>query len=89
MSRGAQNTFFNTKSDDYTNFSREKSRNHMGITTFREKHYLSFTWGFKKSNNTTRNQNYGDFKSVSILGERKPKKLIIVSTLLIKDIALV
>ena len=47
----------------------------MGITTFKEKRYLSFTWGSKKLNNTTRNQNYGDFKSNPALGERKHKKL--------------
>ena len=60
-----------------------------GDDNFREKHHLHFIWGSKKFNNTTRNQNYGDFKSNSTLGERKPKKLTANSTLFKKDIALV
>ena len=61
----------------------------MGITTFREKHYLNITCGFKKSNNTVRNQNYGDFKSNPARDGRKPKKLTTISTLLRKYTALV
>ena len=58
------------------NFQREAvSQLHMGM--------------LKKSNDTTRNQIYGDFKSNPALGRRKPKKLITISTLLRKDIALV
>ena len=61
----------------------------MGITTYREKHYLEFTWGSKKFKQIPRNQKYGDFKSNSAFGERKPKKLTVVPTLLRKDTALV
>ena len=45
--------------------------------------------GVKKSVITIINQTYGDFKSNPSLGGLKPKKLITVSTLLRKDIALV
>ena len=38
---------------------------------------------------TTRSQNYGDFKSNLTLGERKPKRLTVVSTLLKRDASLV
>ena len=55
------------------NFQRENSQLQLGI---------------KKSNNTERSQNYGDFKSNPALGGRKPKKLTTVSTLLRKYITL-
>ena len=45
--------------------------------------------GNQEVNITARSQNYGDFKSDSTLGERKPKKLTIVSTPLRKYTALV